>query len=213
VPLYAYDVIDDVDLNCDNQIPKRAGRQGFWFAFNDGSGGTQVPGPGDSFQATVRPDAPGDCAVRVVGEGFSAWGFAVSLYLKHDGASRAYDASAFLGVSFWGRVGDGSAQGGSGEEPPSQAQVRVAVPDVGSVAQGEICAGATCNDHFGRTLLLSETWEHHHVSFAELTRRGWGPPDLELAIAALYEVQFITGTPGAVPVELWIDDVAFYREP
>lgn len=199
---YSYDMIDDVDFVCDNRIPSRAGRQGYWFVFNDESGGTQSPAPGVPFSAVERPDAAPDCAMRVQGQGFTDWGFALGVHLNNDGVnpSESYDASAYEGVSFWARVGEGSP-----------GVVRLAITDGNSVAEGGVCDAETCNDHYGSVMLFTEEWAHYHVSFSELVRDGgWGPPGKDFEPERVYGIHFVAVTPPDTTVEIWIDDIAFF---
>jgi hypothetical protein len=122
------------------------------------------------------------------------------------GGSRAsYDASAYKGFVFWGRVGTSSAV----------TQVRFNVPDTNTDPEGGVCTpAAKCSDYLGKNLTFTTTWTEYTVYYTDLMQQGFGSPlETTLAAASIYGCQFqvSTMTTGAA-FDVWIDDIYFIPE-
>ncbi len=196
-----YELIDNMD-DGNIDIENIEGRRGYWYAYDDGSGGSATPSSGQPFGLTARPDAENNYAINLVAADFSAWGAGVGVNVNDDGlTAHAYDASAYDGVSFWARVG-----------PGSETTVRVGISDVNSDAAGGVCSGPNCGDHHGMTLEFTEEWAQYHLKFSEITRLNFGPPAGSIFQPdKMYGVQFTAATVNA-DVDLWIDDLEFFVE-
>jgi hypothetical protein len=183
--------IDDME-DGDASICQNNGRQGAWFNFGDGSGGTQ------SF--TPNADTNGERgasrrAVHFTGSGYTSWGAIAGINLDSDGASRqAYNAGGTGGLTFWMK---------------SNTPVTVELPILATalIADNGTCVEGTpdCNDHFRFPITSpAAAWTQYRVPFTALRRSGsatWNPADL-------LGVQFHV-TQGE-SFDVWIDDIAFY---
>ena len=77
---------------------------------------------------------------------------------------RAYDASGFVGISFFARHGAGSAW-----------RIRVQFPDGNTDPDGGVCG--QCFNDFGATIDVTEDWTKYTVLFDSLGQTGdWGTP-------------------------------------
>jgi len=133
-------------------------------------------------------------------------------------AQTALDARAWDGVSFWIRRGTGS----------TGTAVLVSVADVfsavaidsmgdGGETKSSFCSslpGAADSekcDPFGAAVLMTDEWRFVKLPFARLQQKGFGvpAPTGHVDTAALVGLQFNLA---AGNWDLWIDDIAFYRE-
>jgi hypothetical protein len=85
------------------------------------------------------------------------------------------------------------------------------LPNRDTNPSGLVCATADralCNDHFGKTILLSSTWQSYTVLFSELRQQGFGyAPPGGFDKSAVFGVLWQAMGPGAF--DIWIDDLAF----
>jgi endoglucanase len=178
-------LIDDLE-DGDTQIVASDGRQGAWFAFDDGSAGTRT-------EPTVKPDgAQGSpSALCIAGEGFTTWGGGLALDLNNPLAQRAlYDASAYTGISFWAR--------GAGT-------FRAMGVDKYSDPAASLCSG--CYDHFQAPFTATDAWQHYSFSWPQLKQQGFGDMQPNVCASELLALQF--QWPANAGFELCLDDVAF----
>ncbi len=179
-------VIDDLE-DGDVAILNREGRQGSWFAFDDGSAGTRT-------NVELRPAGRSGStkAACISGSGFTGWGGGIGLSLLGDGAARRlYDASAYTGISFWAR---GSAT-----------RFRAMVVDKYSDPSGALCTA--CYDHFQSAFTPSATWTHYTFTWKELTQLGFGDMQPNVCAQGIFALQFQWGS--GDDFELCLDDVSF----
>lgn len=187
-------LIDDAEAGT-GAILQLGGRQGDWFAYNDGSG-VQNPAEGASFNPTAGGISGSSLAIMTFGSGFSDWGAGIGFDLNSFGGAReTYDVSAFTGIAFWAK---------------GTTNLRVAVVDAATIpiADGGTCA-ANCSDTHGRSIALTQSWEQYTVSFAEVTQSGWGTQvtfDETNVLGLQLDIE-----PG-VDFEIWIDQIGFYVE-
>ena len=178
------------------------GRTGLWYIYNDASlnavqepslgfpmyrilldDGTPQPGSavpprpcGDGFFAGETPD---ECAfvARTWGTGQRGWGAGIGLDLNGEGgAKNPIDASPFVGIGFYAI---GTVRGNS---------LRVNVQDVRTTPESAEAAdrrgiprctdtaASRCNDHFGISVGISNTWKWITIPFACMASGGWGFP-------------------------------------
>jgi hypothetical protein len=189
-------------------------RRGSFYSSTDGSAGSAMEPPaGSPIPATEIPDG-GRCgslfALNIAGSGFTDWGanfatdLAYGLAEEEDVSKGSFDASGYVGISFWARIETGSA-----------AAVRVGVRDKHTDPDGGICVADStssdrCYDAFGSSVALTSAWHYHRVPFSEMTQQGWGYSAPNLDTAALYAIAFQYGT--NQDFDVWIDDLAFYAE-
>ena len=190
----AMGVIDDGE-DGDNQVILRGDRAGYLYTFKDAKG-TQVK-PDGQFAPTSGGANGSRYGLRIHGQLADRDATYAGLGLSFRDPKGPYDASRYQGISFWARVGAGSATA-----------VRLKVPDVQTDPEGHTCK--ECFNDFGVDFQATETWTHYVVSFADLKQgAGWGdprPPAIDLS--RLYSLQWQVATRGA-PFDLWIDDVRF----
>jgi hypothetical protein len=175
-------------------------RGGQWYLFNDGTAGKAGPSPLACSPLVGAPAELGRLAMHVTASGFSAWGSGLGADFR--AGKREYDASAFVGVRFWAKIGQGST-----------AFHRLQLVDANSDKAGEKCDGTAtapegqkCGDHFGIDVRLTTSWTLHEVEFADLDQLGFGLPAPRVDSARLFGLQFTA----AGIVDLWLDEIAFY---
>ncbi len=188
-------LIDDFEA-VPGQLPGNDGRGGWWFSYDDGTGGQLR-------REEIALGGGGEAghALHVVASGFAKWGagFGASL---HPGTTRArgcpYDASAYAGLRVRAR---------------GRGRVRLSLGDAATtpVARGGRCArpGEGCFDLPGVWLLLEERWQTFELPFCAFSPEGWGGSSDRVDPSTLVDLHFRVGTRAAV--ELWLDDLAFYR--
>jgi endoglucanase len=182
-PLQSIDDLEDGDL----QIAAKAGRQGGWFAYDDGTGGSRTE---PALRSAERAGSKN--AICISGQGFTRWGGGIGFRLADaGGAPMLYDAAGYTGLHFWAR---GSAT-----------RFRAMFVDRYSDPAGAVCSG--CNDHFQHTFTPSEDWQEYTFSWKQLSQIGFGDAQPNVCPAALYAIQFQWGV--GEEFELCLDDVAF----
>ncbi len=171
-----------------------SGRKPLWYLMNDGTAGSQQPLPLEmtSVSADQAPFSGSSGVLLVACSGYSGWGSGVGVDLLNASGKQPYDLTAYGGIAFWAKV------------PGSFREVRINVPDLGTDPSGQLC-GDGCNDHFGKTLVLTSDWQHHELLFSELSQVGWGLQREELTLAAVYSIHFQVAA--GKEVELSIDDL------
>jgi hypothetical protein len=127
-----------------------------------------------------------------------------------------FDASAWDGIAFWARLGDG----------PSNEAINILVGDAdtsgGDYAEPadsgwtECDTGVNKNDSvkcapFGVAVTLTRDWVLHRIPWADLKQKGYGQeaPDRRINPARIWRFQISTSTGDW---DFYLDDLAFYRE-
>lgn len=187
-------LIDDFE-DGDHQIALM-GQVGYWYSYNDGTG-TQTPAPVDPFApVTVNPPIDGSSstkAVHVRWQDFTSWGGGFGVAFTDD--ATFYDASAYDGIAFWARIESGS-----------ETRVDLIVQEQRSLAP----ACTVCGHNPTYALTVTTTWRRFYLPFALFQSDGGGDPSfIDLDPSALYGMQFFRGANHTI--DLWVDDVAFYR--
>jgi hypothetical protein len=215
IPSDRLDLIDDMEDGDERlPVPPRDGRNGRWNSYNDGSPcAAQWPSAKGFFKMSlITPLARESSAyaARTYGQGFQAapsggWA-AMELSFKGDSPlpdagdagllTENYDAHAYLGITFYGRIG-----------ADTQTEVRVNLATPQTLPQGGTCV--VCYDSFGDTITLSSDWRQYILPFGELQQRGFGDAVPFFDASHIYTVTFAFAGPS--PFDLWIDDIAFYR--
>jgi endoglucanase len=189
-------VIDDCEDD-NNQVAPNKGRSGYWYTFLDKVGSTVTPAAGGTFTMS-RGGANGSAhSAHVngkIGGGAVVFGGMGFNFVDPKGP---YDASAYKGISFWARVGEGSTT-----------KVRLKLPDADTDPDGKVCT--ECFNDFGMDLELTTTWTKYTVPFNGTTQMaGWGAPHPgALNPAKMFGVQWQINSPGS-SYDLWVDDIQF----
>jgi hypothetical protein len=187
-------LVDDMEANV-SSILESDGRAGFWYTFNDGQGGTQLPAPNGPFLPDPNTGGyPGSArARRTQGSAFSGYaGFGFDLN-NRAGSRQAYDASAYGGIMLWVR---------------GSVNVRVLFPTraTAPVSEGGECT-AGCNDSFGLEVPVTAEWTEQTVSFATLHQLG-------TTTAGAFDPKALLGIAFSVPAgsafDVWVDEIGFY---
>jgi len=188
------DLIDDFESG-DGSIPATNGRQGAWYAYNDGTdGGTQTPVADATFVPESGGPSSSGLAAHTTGSGFTLWGAGIGMDFNHDGQTRStYDASAYQGVTFWAR---GSVT----------VNFKVLSAPTTPIDQSGTCS-ANCEDHHQVAVSLNGSWAQYSFAFADLAQQGWGLAaafDAKEVISLQFEVEQDTA------FDFWVDDIGFY---
>ena len=182
-------IIDDFETD-PGRVARSEGRGGYWFSYDDGTGGKLVR---EEISDSTR-------VLHVKSSGFTHWGagfgasFLPTTSLDH---ACAYDASAYSGIRFRAR-GRGRMRlvfSGLANTPPSR---------------GGRCTrpGDTCYDRPGVWVDLTEQWQTVEQLFCAFIPEGWGGDHSGLDASDLVTVQF--QMQARQNFELWLDDLAFF---
>ena len=193
-PVAMRSLVDDMEANV-STILESDGRAGYWYTFNDGKGGTQLPAPFGPFVPDLSNGGyPGSTHARhTQGAGFTSYaGFGFDLN-NHSGTRQVYDASAYTGVVLWTR---GNVK----------LRALFATRATAPLNEGGTCT-SNCNDSFGLDLAPSQEWIEQTVPFASLAQSGYPS-------AGPFDPQALLGIAFAVPpgneFDVWVDEIGFY---
>jgi hypothetical protein len=184
---------------------------------------TNIPSPGASVIVAEIPG--GRCGVSTHAFHLSGTNIAACYdpTTKKEGWGITYqitfnlDASSWDGISLWERRGEASS--GGAVLFNVQDQYTVAASGCGALAATEPAdpnnpppPDALKCDPFGLGVGLTSDWQFVKIPFAKTQQKGFGAPSPigKLDTTALAGVQFVF-SPG--DWDVWIDDMAFYREP
>jgi MYXO-CTERM domain-containing protein len=180
-------LIDDLE-DGDTSILVKDGRQGNWYAYDDGTGGTRTE---PHIEPAMRSGSKN--AMCISGSGFTGYGGGIGFDLNNPGNARAlYDASAYTGISFWAR--------GMPE------QFRANVVDDYSDPEPGFCSA--CYDHFQAPFTTSDDWQHYVFSWKQLMQQGFGDMQPNVCASNVFSLLF-QWQGGGAPFELCLDDIAF----
>jgi endoglucanase len=189
-------VIDDCEDN-NNQIAPNKGRAGYWYTFLDKAGSTIDPAAGGTFSMSKGGASGSAYAAHASGKVGNGQTVYAGLGFNFVDPKGAYNASAYKGVSFWGKVGPGSVT-----------KVRVKVPDANTDPDGKVCT--ECFNDFGADLEFTQTWTKYTLAFSSLAQMsGWGAPHPgAIDPTKLFGIQWQVNTPGA-SYDIWVDEIEF----
>ncbi len=188
-------LIDDFD-DGDSVAAFEANRDAYWFTVTDGTDGALEP---PNAFLPVDGGYRGTRSAHVTARGFTGWGAELAANISHETAVRCpYDASAFAGVRFVAR--------GQG-----RIRLQVAMPEVVDKQYGGECdpdRGQQCYDIHGAYVVLTDDYRVYEMPWSKLRQRGFGE-------AAIFDPKTIMTLHFAMevadlPVDLWLDDVAFW---
>jgi hypothetical protein len=202
------ELIDDME-DGNREIKRTSGRRGAYYLYHDGATGTQTPDPSKvPFMAEVVRDTSA-WSLHTTATGYAA--ATIGFDLNNDGAKRLpYNASAYLGVSFYARI-----------EGTSLKSMRVQFLDKTTDRSGGVCNPAEtapneeqCLAHFGYDVDgLSTNWQLVTILFSQLQQPSWGKQAPQLDAANLYSIEFTWTdlTAAKTGMNLWIDDISFLK--
>jgi hypothetical protein len=192
------DGFEDEDLT----LEPRDGRSGVWYLFDDGTVGEAGPTPLACDTLVSAPEALGSFAMHVTATGFTGWGSGLGVDFR--AGKKPYDGGTLSGVRFWARVGEGK-----------NTRHRVQLVDSTTDKLGGKCNAAAdaidgekCDDHFGKNLIFTTTWEPYVLKFSELSQIGWGKSAPALDKTTLYGLQVTAKA--KLDVDLWLDQIEFF---
>jgi poly(3-hydroxybutyrate) depolymerase len=187
--------IDDFET-ASGRIRPADGRGGWWFSYDDGTGGRLV-------RERVALDGGPEQghALHVAAAGFTKWGAGFGANLHPASTPKVgcpYDASAYSGIRLRAR---------------GRGRIRLTLADRASTpaAQGGECtrAGDGCFDRPGVFVDLRSEWRTYAYPFCAFFPEGWGGGSQGLDPARLVTLQ--VRVRAHERVEMWLDDLAFYR--
>lgn len=192
-------LIDDGE-DGNNQNNPEGGRGGYWYTFVDKVGTTVTPTAGE--QGGTFTMSPGGAngskfAANFKGQiGHGAITFA-GMGMNFVDPKGPYDASQYVGVTFFGKKGSGST-----------GKVRMKVPDQNTDGDAKVCS--ECFNDFGTDMQFSDDWKRYTFLFDRMKQEeGWGAPrPKRIDVKQLYGVQYQVKQAGAA-YDIWIDDLAF----
>jgi hypothetical protein len=193
-----------------------------WFGFGDMT-------PGATQSIAFQPIPEGRCgsasALVINAHGYDDWGAGFGEYQT---AMAPADASAYEGVSFWARAGDGASTGfqmtlsDRNTDPMGMVCIEPETNDVlagaytyneaGMVVPvgGELPSPQDCGNVFVRVVSVTREWHLYALpfeSFQQEAQPNRNPAGLDRS--ALY--QFSINITKDSAVELWLDDLGLYR--
>ena len=178
-------------------------REGWWFAAADGTEGAKLLPERGTFRPERLPVGEGSrdnlFAAHLAADGQKDWGavFGVTLRWHDKGIRCPLNASTFAGVRF-------RAKG------PGTVRVAFGVPETEPADGGGTCSSG-CYDVHGKVVYLSGRWEDYLVRWDRLEQQGWGT-EARFDPARVVTMQLAV-KPQDLPIDFWIDDVAFVTEP
>jgi hypothetical protein len=188
-------LLDDFE-DGNSQVLLNAGRDGYWFTANDGTG-VQSPDPhADALPELLNPPrGMSTRALHTSGSGFSIWGALVGANFVSVGmTAMPYSISPYQGVTFTAKLGRAGVT----------AKSWLAITNYDT-----LYGCTTCDDHFGATVTFSDVFQTIQVPFASLKQTGFGKPLLpKFDTDRTYTLQFSWAK--AETFDVWIDDVSFY---
>lgn len=157
----------------------------------------------------LTPAAIDDGAGGAGGTGNGAGG--VGEDEPHPPGSNGYDASGWDGIGFWVRKGN----------PGTKASFIATISDPGTTppapgqpgcTEEETAADAKKCDAFGVAVTVTDEWTYVPARFSAMRQKGFGRPSPlgRLDSGNIVKLQFLFS---AGDWDIWIDDVAFFREP
>jgi hypothetical protein len=195
------DGFEDEDIT----LEQTNGRGGVWYLFHDATTGTMAPSPLKCTPLTEAPAALGFYALNITATGFTDYGSGLGVDFR--AGKKVYDASKYVGIRFWARVGEGK-----------NTRHRVQIADINTDALGKKCdpapaavEGTKCEDHYGVQATFTTTWTQYSYRFDELSQIGWGypgDPELKLDPSQVYGLQVTAKA--KLNVDLWLDQIEFF---
>lgn len=191
-------VIDDFEDN-NNQINVVAERGGYWYTYADQKGSTIWPVQGDQGGTFTVVEGGHDSKYAAEMKGHLAPSSIVyaAMGLNFTDPKEAYDASQFVGVTFFAKRSASSTN-----------KLFVKLPDGSTDPDGGICSA--CFNDYGTEISVGTEWKRVVLPFRDLKQEGeWGVPRRpHLTPSKLFAIHWEAKTSGA-EFDFLIDDIAF----
>jgi hypothetical protein len=190
-------LIDDFE-DGDIRPFKEFQREGYWYSAADTTPGEMSPKAG-SFAAEALPEAESTpqnrMAAHLAASGHSDWGvvWGTSLRWVDAGVKCPFNGSKFAGVKFRAK--------GTG-----RVRVNFGIPETIPKEFDGNCA-ERCYDTHSRVVMLTPEWETYEVPWGQLQQWGWGT-QARFDATRMLSFQFAVDGKN-LPVDFWIDDLAF----
>ncbi len=189
-------MIDNLE-DQNTQIIVQQGRNGYWYTYNDGTGGTLLPNP----LAVTSGGANGTLySMGINGSGFTGYGaglgfnFLASAPLDYNAQSYGYTGVKFYALS----------------TPAGQVvHFTIGTDETMTLANGGSCA-VSCGDSYGASVTLTSAWAPYTFYTTQLSQQGWGAP-VALDWAKIINMQF--QVPGGQPFNFQVDEIQFVNSP
>lgn len=186
-------LIDDFE-SVPGQILDSDGRGGWWFNYDDQSGGRLVREEISAEDAGKKGQV-----LHFLVSGFNKWGAGIGATLhpaSREGSGCPYDGSTYGGVRLRAR---------------GHGRVRLMLADAATTpaAEGGRCTldGIRCYDRPGSWVELEEGFKDYDFPFCGMVPEGWGGGTKTLDPSTLFSIQFQSEV--GADVEMWLDDLAF----
>jgi endoglucanase len=191
-------VIEDFE-DGNNQINVVGDRGGYWYTYVDKEGSTVEPAPGDQ-GGTFAPIEGGHeskYAAEVKGKLAGKSIVYAAMGLNFEDPKGAFDASKYVGITFWAKRTAGSTS-----------RLTVKLPDGNTDPDGQICSA--CFNDYGYTINVGEQWTRYVLPFHDLKQEpDWGAPRKpHLDASKLFAIHWEAKSPGA-DYDFVVDDIAF----
>jgi endoglucanase len=192
-------MVDDGEDGNNQNMPV-ANRGGYWYTFVDKAGSTVTPMAGEqggTFAMTEGGANGSKFAANFKGKiGTGAIVFS-GMGMNFVDPKDKYDASKYVGVSFFAKRGDAST-----------GKVRLKVPDINTDPEGGVCS--ECFNDFGADMNLTPEWKKYIFPFKKMAQMpGWGAPRKpHVNPATIYGLQWQVNVPGST-YDIYVDDVQF----
>lgn len=192
-------LIDDLEDN-NTQISVFDDRGGYWYTYADKNGSNIWPEQGDkggTFTMSEGGNASSKYAVNFKGTLVAASTVYAAAGLNFRDPKEAFDASKYVGISFFARRGGGSAN-----------KLFVKIPDGNTDPDGAVCSA--CYNDFNAEVEVGPQWKRYVLPFRDMRQEGtWGAPRRpHVDVTKLYAIHWESKTSGA-DFDFWIDDIAF----
>jgi endoglucanase len=182
-----------------NQINVVGDRGGYWYTYVDKEGSTVSPEPGDQ-GGTFAPIEGGHeskYAAEFKGKLAGKSIVYAAMGLNLEDPKSPYDASQYLGVTFWAKRAAGSTS-----------RLTVKLPDGNTDPDGQVCSA--CFNDYGYTINVGEQWTRYVLPFHDLRQEpDWGAPRKpHIDASKLFAIHWEAKSPGA-EYDFLVDDIAF----
>lgn len=199
-------LLDDFET-ADANMPKIAGRNGFWVL---GVEPSSADGGADAYVGSWTAESSGKCAARGLRAGHfhgtrgSLWGANWTGLLEpaSNDVAGSWDGRAYNGVSFWAAVAPG---GGA-----APVDVSMGIMTMDNIWNGGVCnvqQGGQCQDAYQTKVPLTTAWRRFSYRFDDLKQAGFGNPLTPMRRDQL--VGFIIWPTHTAGFDIWIDDLRF----
>lgn len=187
------DMIDNMEDGNTSILPN-GGRFGNWYPFGDGTGMVTLE------MLPLSPKRVGSStALHFTSNDFKTWGSGMGFDFLNTGTSDAdkkpYDASAYSGITFWGKAAVATG-------------VTMQLPDIDTQKAGKMCT--TCDHHYGALVPFTTEWQRFVIRWSDLQLEpGTVPAPTAFASNGIiaFQLFFVSGK----TVDLWLDDIALIK--